>query len=599
MEVLEILCRPDVDSSSTPLACVVATLTDVRRTGAVLGALRVHFSDDESCGFLKRVRTAASGASACAASEVLLSSEKTFATLAPRCWDRLNRSGGTCCALDVAKFEDPSCGSATSMKADSWVVTALACGDIAQLRICKLPSRGAAIRLALKASPNSDDDAAGAEQWPLDIVKLTTSLPGGFSTLRATSSLPGDSASKSAEIGSARLAPLSLTELMDGVRSKPDDIFAPPLAPTILGGIAEPSDASYIKTMIRLLQSLESDATTAGYKPQACVIACRASDWVRSIEAVLLRASASDPELDDSSAVAASSLGRPASGGAGQPLVIGDHSSAAISDEQRERILEAVSRSGPYAGTVVRGFAYGRSKLPRHLDETASAEDPKLPSAAGGCGGAAHHEAAESATRDESVRPEPIAHPLHSAVLLAAANAAAVDRAARAPEHAAASVSDDAARPPPHKRARLAEETTWDATGTIGEERDPAVVSLATSDKAAVAAAGSPSIDHASLPKPTPRTHPSAYLCTGTDAFLSEEPDFMDAMALVHCRVARVFFLRAREKLDDTGALFSGRVRLHTVSGLNHRYRVFHVRNVVADDRTRPSSHETACADFA
>ncbi len=54
---------------------------------------------------------------------------------------------------------------------------------------------------------------------------------------------------------------------------------------------------------------------------------------------------------------------------------------------------------------------------------------------------------------------------------------------------------------------------------------------------------------------------PDAYLCTGLDLYLYQEPDLMSCMALIHSRIRRVFFLHADV---SRGALLS-HVHLHTL----------------------------------
>ena len=67
--------------------------------------------------------------------------------------------------------------------------------------------------------------------------------------------------------------------------------------------------------------------------------------------------------------------------------------------------------------------------------------------------------------------------------------------------------------------------------------------------------------------------HPSGYICSGYDVYLSCEPCMMCAMVLLHSRVRRIFFCHTNEK---NGSLLS-RVRLHTLPGINHRFEVFKV----------------------
>ncbi|XP_055374093.1 probable inactive tRNA-specific adenosine deaminase-like protein 3 [Condylostylus longicornis] len=60
------------------------------------------------------------------------------------------------------------------------------------------------------------------------------------------------------------------------------------------------------------------------------------------------------------------------------------------------------------------------------------------------------------------------------------------------------------------------------------------------------------------------------YLCTGYDIYFLKEPCLMCAMALIHSRARRIFFV---ESTND-GALKTC-TKLHTAKGLNHHYEVF------------------------
>lgn len=61
------------------------------------------------------------------------------------------------------------------------------------------------------------------------------------------------------------------------------------------------------------------------------------------------------------------------------------------------------------------------------------------------------------------------------------------------------------------------------------------------------------------------------YLCTGYWVFLLMEPCPLCAMALLHSRVTRIFYGTANQNAGVLGS----RAVLHTVQGLNHRYRVW------------------------
>jgi tRNA-specific adenosine deaminase 3 len=87
-------------------------------------------------------------------------------------------------------------------------------------------------------------------------------------------------------------------------------------------------------------------------------------------------------------------------------------------------------------------------------------------------------------------------------------------------------------------------------------------------------------IDHAIIraarraSKAAPKT--GSYLCTGLDVYAYGEPCIMCAMALVHSRVGRLFYI-------ETNVRFGGiesQAQVHTNMKLNHRYRAFRVRTL-------------------
>ena len=70
---------------------------------------------------------------------------------------------------------------------------------------------------------------------------------------------------------------------------------------------------------------------------------------------------------------------------------------------------------------------------------------------------------------------------------------------------------------------------------------------------------------------PAIRAVQDQYVCTGFDVFLSHEPCPMCAMALVHSRVARVFYAHPYPECGALGSVHS----LHTIKSLNHSFQVF------------------------
>ncbi|KAI9021175.1 cytidine deaminase-like protein [Hyaloraphidium curvatum] len=68
------------------------------------------------------------------------------------------------------------------------------------------------------------------------------------------------------------------------------------------------------------------------------------------------------------------------------------------------------------------------------------------------------------------------------------------------------------------------------------------------------------------------------YLCTTYDVFTFREPCIMCAMALVHSRVSRVFFIQPFDDLPEEGRRSAGYTRdlkVHCLKGTNHRYKVY------------------------
>ena len=61
------------------------------------------------------------------------------------------------------------------------------------------------------------------------------------------------------------------------------------------------------------------------------------------------------------------------------------------------------------------------------------------------------------------------------------------------------------------------------------------------------------------------------YLCTGLDVYLTDEPDVLCAMALLHSRVRRVIFARADLAAGGLGSTAS----VHTHPSLNHHYEAW------------------------
>lgn len=73
------------------------------------------------------------------------------------------------------------------------------------------------------------------------------------------------------------------------------------------------------------------------------------------------------------------------------------------------------------------------------------------------------------------------------------------------------------------------------------------------------------------------------YLCTTYDVFLTNEPCVMCAMALLHSRIKRLFYLDLEQfhlNLTDVDCMNDFaiiKLQIHTKKGLNHHFEVFRV----------------------
>ena len=85
------------------------------------------------------------------------------------------------------------------------------------------------------------------------------------------------------------------------------------------------------------------------------------------------------------------------------------------------------------------------------------------------------------------------------------------------------------------------------------------------------------------------------YLCTGYDAYLLDEPDYYDAMCLLHSRVRRVVFLRENCGSGALGGAVKKGEAVHELRNANHHFRVF--KAVQARDCDTKSKIQTEGGD--
>ena len=64
-----------------------------------------------------------------------------------------------------------------------------------------------------------------------------------------------------------------------------------------------------------------------------------------------------------------------------------------------------------------------------------------------------------------------------------------------------------------------------------------------------------------------------AYLCTGMDVYMTDEPCVMCAMALLHSRVRRAVYRRRDSEMGGLGSAES----VHALASTNHRFRAWRV----------------------
>jgi hypothetical protein len=182
-----------------------------------------------------------------------------------------------------------------------------------------------------------------------------------------------------------------------------------------------------------------------------------------------------------------------------------------------------------------------------------------------------------------SVEGRELTHPLHSAALLVIEAIAAADRKRRGKQDLQREPHAELMRE--HKKVKWKRPRSPDST-----EEGASAKHVKVMDEAAFEVQANEHGDDGSLhlgsydflydapllrlpegaPDP-PVPGFDQYICNGYDVYLSVEPSAMDAMALSHARVRRVYFAAA-DPLD--GALVSC-IRLHEARSLNHHYQVF------------------------
>jgi tRNA(Arg) A34 adenosine deaminase TadA len=245
---------------------------------------------------------------------------------------------------------------------------------------------------------------------------------------------------------------------------------------------------------------------------------------------------------------------------------------AALGGEEGAHLLSRRGRltrigDGGAGGPFVRGTGFGRTTVPLH---NAGVSPSALP---------------------------PRCHPLRTAALEAVEDAAARDRRADAEDAVAAAEAAAAAAATGASSSSTAEIGAGGGAAPAKRQRLDDDV-RADSPESAPPPSSSPPPPPA-LPPPPPS---GLYICTGADAFLTTEPSIMDAMALVHSRVSRIFYAAPDPREGVLGGRWGAdKMRqgseagiegvdgpekltpdvpfmLHEVPALNHHYTVWRVR---------------------
>lgn len=72
------------------------------------------------------------------------------------------------------------------------------------------------------------------------------------------------------------------------------------------------------------------------------------------------------------------------------------------------------------------------------------------------------------------------------------------------------------------------------------------------------------------------------YLLKGCSIYLTHEPCIMCAMALLHSRIATVYYINQNQTYGALGSIY----KLHTLKKTNHRFNVYHLEQINIENDT-------------